>query len=55
MQGFNELNKIMNEREKLYKTLLNGILSICNDNSISDSYKIEKITKVCSDVLEVLK
>ena len=55
MNSFDELNKIMSEREKLYKILLNGILSICSDNSISDSYKIEKITKVCDDVLEVLK
>ena len=55
MNDFNELNKIMGQREELYKILLNGILSICNDNSTSDLHKIEKITKVCNDVLEVLK
>ena len=55
MNDFNELNKIMNKREEVYKILLNGILSICSDSSTSDSYKIEKITKVCNDVLEVLK
>ena len=55
MNEFNELNKIMNEREKLYKILLNGILSICSDNSTSDLHKIEKITKICNDVLEVLR